>query len=257
MPLTASETVAFYGEQAARSGKGIAVALERNDFFLAQLNYNGLLNERLMQGLIQWRHQLGDPSVPFSLAIDELSNAYSVLERLGGGQYPIWEGFHFHDLELIEFLVGRECSSEIADEVIQGWNGKPRDFADTMLSMALLHALCTGDLSPRWNELMSAASGNKRMKLLAETFQEYGRIITCAARGDGPAAIDAVEHCGELFKKRKRDSYYSGGTSVFGGGLDNNFVVDYPLAALVKRFVPKEALFRLSSDAAIHLWRWA
>ena len=52
----------------------------------------------------------------------------------------------------------------------------------------------------------------------------------------------------ELFRRRKKDSFFAGGVQTSGGGPDNDFTVDYRFAALSKRIG--------HAGNSIHAWRW-
>jgi hypothetical protein len=51
-----------------------------------------------------------------------------------------------------------------------------------------------------------------------------------------------------LFHQRRNDPYFAGGVQYYGGGSDNENVVDFMLAAVLKRVA--------RSSASIHAWRW-
>jgi hypothetical protein len=97
---------------------------------------------------------------------------------------------------------------------------------------------------------VKSVSRAKRTSLLGETFLTYFDLMAIE-RSDDSSAIELTRQALASFVRRKRDAYYSGGVAYEGGGLDNDAVIDYHLAAIwhVRGWDPS----RLPPEERVHV----
>ena len=143
------------------------------------------------------------------------------------------------------FLLGRDLT---IPTVISDLVGRHRsENADVALSYHILDAI---DGRP-WREdlepLLSRLAAKKRQALAVETYQTYIAILN-TPQGD-KSVEDLVRRAEENYTRRARDPFFSGGPGYMGGGPDNAYMVDFVLAAILKK---------IGWDGeTIHRWRWS
>jgi hypothetical protein len=95
-----------------------------------------------------------------------------------------------------------------------------------------------------WDAAMAVLRRSKRAALACDTYALYQRLLQANAN-----EVDSLVRQAEvLFRKRARNGFYGGGPQTQGGGPDNDFTVDYRLAAILKKLG--------YTGETIHLWRW-
>lgn len=126
-----------------------------------------------------------------------------------------------------------------------------RPFSNRQLSVLLYERLTGMPPSMDWDRAVAQLAAKKRSKLAAETYSCYGRIMHAAGEGQIELAMKESRNAASLFAKRAADPFYQGGPSIAGGGPSNDFVIDYELAAIQRRYFESAA-----PGAEVHWWRW-
>jgi hypothetical protein len=86
MAMTATEMIAFFGEQAEDAIYGISAAKKKQSIELAVLNVNEQFKCYLMQGLIQWRNQLESPRAALLQAVKSFETGVELITSMGGSR---------------------------------------------------------------------------------------------------------------------------------------------------------------------------
>jgi hypothetical protein len=113
--------------------------------------------------------------------------------------------------------------------------------SDRLLDAVLSNSLFGTVDSIKWESGMQQLREHGS-SLAVDTYESYLAMRNVQDDGNQFATLE------DCFTKRKKDKFFSGGEQTEGGGLDNDFVVDYRLAALAKHA-------GLKNDS-VHCWRW-
>ena len=89
-------------------------------------------------------------------------------------------------------------------------------------------------------------ASKKRQMLAVETYRTYFDLLD--AGGDAVRTEELVRIAETNYKKRARDAFFGGGPTYMGGGPDNPYVVDFILAAILKKIG--------WTGETIHKWKW-
>jgi hypothetical protein len=238
--MTPVEMVQFFTGRATSSAKALLAAQASGNFDLALLNARQLFKARLMCALLRWR--LGDdPRSDAEEAISNLAAGRSVLRQLSPDtavdpMIPLEKALIIATLldKPIDVPPGASASSDS-----EAYERK----LDWLLAYAVRGQIPEG---AALGSAMAELSGRKRCRLAAETYQAYFAILR--GKSDGATLDPLVAGAEALYKQRARDSFYSGGEQTDGGGPDNPHVVDYRLAAVLKKVGYR--------GESIHRWRW-
>jgi hypothetical protein len=233
MAMTPVEMIDFFGERAELTRRGMAAASSSSNYYLAAVNCREAFKCRLMQGLIRWR--LGnDPTESLIQAVHVLPDDWNMLVEFGGEKAAISDT-PAEKAGFVSYIVGEQsppCAVEPDD--LEG---------DRLLDAILGNALFGMPVDDLWdrgmNQLQQTGSS-----LAVDTYELYREMLTAPTSGLG----SLMEEGGRLFKKRKTESFFSGGDQTEGGGPDNDVTTDYRLAALAKRAGYE--------GAGMHAWRW-
>lgn len=214
----------------------MAIAKENGNYQLAALNCRQALRSRMMQGLIIWRS--GDkPTLQFEHAISRFAEDWRTLQEIGGESAMLSDA-GYEQVYFVAYLVDQPLPFVAHSNAAKG------KLCDRMLDTVLGQWLFDGWDATLW-EVGMEAMHTRTSKLAVSTYAYYQRV-TQASKQDFPEFEATAD---ELFRQRKKDSFFAGGVQTSGGGPDNDFTVDYRFAALAKRI-------GLSSDSSIHAWRW-
>jgi hypothetical protein len=241
------EMIAFYAERS----NDLLRSLGRVGPELRLQNSHHAYLCQCMVGLLIWRGG-SNPTEALSkaLAVAELVPAnYEV----AGFPY-LWVNFDVASAGLLAILLEVEVPASLKavlpseDLILRA----TREYSAQALSLSLT-AVLMGRSQPEFlDAVLSAVPKIRRLSLLRETFECYRDLLD----PDGTYAtfIERVRHAESLFLRRKRSDYFSGGRQVDGGGPDNDFVVDYRLAAILKT----RRYFENSDGGVIssHQFRW-
>lgn len=119
-------------------------------------------------------------------------------------------------------------------------------YADVALDYCILDALGGHEWRSNFALSLEQLATKKRHSLAVESYRTYFALLD--SNGDN-AAVNALVQVAEVnYKKRARDGFYGGGPTYTGGGPDNPYVVDFQLAAILKKI-------GWAGDS-IHRYRW-
>lgn len=224
MALTSEEMIEFFSQQAGLAMRGLQHAQDTDNAALARLNCRQGVKCFMMSGLLQWRLGL-NPTHAFLKAIDFQKQASKIdkslsdcaVERIG----------------FLCFLVDKDCQDLELDKAT----------GDLLLDRLLCNGFRDEINGSAWNDGMRVLREHGS-RLAFETYETYKRFLD--ASDEELAGI--FDQLVQLFKKRKRDAFYSGSDQTEGGGPDNDHTVDYRLAALAKK--------RGLQVGSVHCWKW-
>lgn len=224
-----NQKLELFEQQSVRSRKGLDAAIATSNYQLAALNCRQGFKSRLMRGLVQWRS--GDnPTGALTECVGFHKEAIQAMESIGKSDFKMTDSA-IERVGFVAYLLDMEWS--VFDLV--GFE------ADRQLDAVLSNSLFSTVDAVTWE------SGMKQLRehgssLAVETYENY---IAMRSGGEAGNSFTTLETC---FTKRKKDKFFSGGEQTEGGGMDNEFVVDYRLAALAKHAGLK--------DESVHSWRW-
>lgn len=231
--MTAEEMVGFYEETLQTGRSGMAIASETSNYYLASFNCGDAVNCRMMQGLLSWR--LGrNPSEYFKKGLQVFAEDWKTVAAIGGEKASLSDTPN-EIVPYISYLVG-EPNAAIAFDV--------RELKSDRLLSALLGNWLYDSLDTTLWEKGMAQLRKPRSALGVATYELYWAIVHASAE-ELPALVERGE---ALYLKRESDPWFCGGPSTEGGNGDNEHVVDYHLAALLKRKGYK--------GDSVHTWRW-
>lgn len=173
-----------------------------------------------MSALIDWRHHLADPREKLRIAFEACKAAIETLPALDTPT-PLSGRFRFYDIAILAKLLELETPPTYLP-ILQIC----RTSGDT--DSCLDYALAETIAGPHdvLEKTINEATFSKRQELLKDTYSAYRDLLV----GDA----GSLQRAEVNFTRRRSDAYYSGGLQIDGGGLDNSFVTDYRLAAILK-----------------------
>ena len=224
--MTPAEMVKFHIERSMSAAKAMLAAQAAGNFALAAQNARQLFKNRLMTGLLTWRLG-GDSRSAVEEAVAGFVAGRHVLQQIDPGA-KVDQVLPVPNALLVAFLVDKDPES--SPDVAQS---DEHDACERRLDWLLV----VGD--PREGGSRRGGRRGRRARV-KEALQARGRHLPhllrdpapCAA--GGPAERPGPDGRGAL-RQRARDSFYSGGEATEGGGPDNAYVVDYRLAAVLKK----------------------
>lgn len=119
-------------------------------------------------------------------------------------------------------------------------------YADVALDYHLLDALGGREWRDGLEEPFDRLASKKRQSLAVESYRTYFALLEEGRDGLETEAL--VLRAETNYARRAKDAFYSGGPTYMGGGPDNAYVVDFALAAILKKIRWK--------GESIHKWRW-
>jgi hypothetical protein len=252
MTMTAAQMVDLFREQAEMSWAAVQAAKSSANYDLAAFNASAAFDSQLMTALIQWR--LGeDPRPNLTRACAMVGDGLAVLASLQPGA-PHWRLFDFSQAGFLGLLGDQALPKEFEPRLSE-WRTHAVDHLGQFLDRALVAAIRNGEEPPEWGPMIASLTANPRFGLFRETYSAYMEAITRRPTGAVDHALQAASRAAGLFRKRESDSYYAGGRGTDGGGPDNAYVVDFRLAALIRKRLP-EAASSLAPGERTHVWRW-
>jgi hypothetical protein len=215
------------------SEEAAATALRDGKADLVFFNLRGVVTHQLELALYHWR--VGDNPVSFlEGAVAAADRAIEVHEA-----HPDWPGLeevNFVLVRYLTFLLDREDRFAPYVGLL--------DAPDALLDYGLVETLHDRRPAEQTYVVLQKVEEVKRLALLARTYRTYFEIL--GARGVAlPAKVAEAER---NYAERKRDGFYAGGAEYSGGGPANPHVVDFVLAAVLKK-VDYEG-------PSIHRFRW-
>lgn len=229
-------SVGFYQEQADLFREGFAFAKTDANPPLMVLNATQIFVATAACALMRWRAGQ-DPVALVEKTLDESGSHLEDMVRAGVPD-EFLSGFPAERLAFLAYLMGRDLG------FLWRFPAPASEYA--ALDRKLLSALCGMGSVADLVELNDRFSKKKRHALAAESYRCYGAILMASSAG---AAFDAelalAERC---YDERSRNSFYSGGEEIEGGGPGNSKFLDYRLACVLKAVG--------YPGPSAHLWRW-
>jgi hypothetical protein len=182
-----------------------------------------------MRGLVQWRCG-DDPIGALTECVGFHREAVHAMESIGKSDFKMTDSA-VERIGFIAYLLDLDWS--VFD--LAGFE------SDRLLDAVLSNSLFSSVDVSKW-DIGIRQLREQGSSLAVETYESYIAIRSGQETWNSFATLEAC------FNKRKKDKFFSGGEQTEGGGLDNEFVVDYRLAALAK-------LAGLKVES-IHSWRW-
>lgn len=231
MAMNQQEMIEFFREQADLSVTGLDVARANANYHLAAFNCSDRFTSLLMVGLLQWRLGI-NPKSALIAALDAAEESLVQLRQMDASA-RLCNAIPYEEAMLISTLVDRD----IADLDCSSLSNDRR--LDLMLAKRLRGQIDDKSFSEAIEEYRSKG----RPELAVATYECYGHLLSGAGE---PATL--LARAEELFIRRKKDRFYSGGNQTAGGGRDNDVTVDYRLGAVLK--------YAGIGGASIHHWQW-
>lgn len=219
--MHSTEAMDFFKKQMSRAQNGLAVGQSSGNYQLFALNTRQLFKTQLMQGLIAWR-QGAEAAQLIASAVGKLEANADVLAGMPGIELSSID-LPFEKAAIVSFLLDRptRLSSPLVDVIAP----------DRRLDATMVSELAGGSPGDgAHSELVSLA---KISDLAARSYETYFELLGPSVEGH---SVDEMVREAEInFKSRISDSFYSGGDQTEGGSQDNGLVVDYRLAAVLKK----------------------
>lgn len=142
------------------------------------------------------------------------------------------------------FLLGDPVT--LSPELLALVRREQGQHADMALEYHVLDAIEGRDWRSGVRELIDRLASKKRRGLAAESYQTYFALLEL--EGTDAHAKALIQRAESNYTRRAKDAFYSGRPIYMGGGPDNPYVVDFILAAILKKI-------GWIGDS-IHKWRW-
>lgn len=224
MALNAAQMSAFFEQQANLASRGLERAIETKNRRLASLNCRQGVKSFTMAGLIQWRQGI-DASNAFKRAIDFQNIAATAMTDLNDCPRE--------RVGFLAFLI------DLPHDQVETASLQSDRLLDSILCNSLHHEVNFAE----W-ERGIIGLGKHGSSLAVATYDGYRQLMQVPEHERSSVFAQVAN----FFEQRKRDGYFSGSDQTEGGGLDNEFTVDYRLGAIAKKL-------GLNVDS-IHSWRW-
>lgn len=224
----------LYTQWLADSREIIQLSSVREDAGLFAENAGDIFRYSMMLGMMAWRE--GDnPATLFNQAIDDiLVYRHDLISRgMNTSNLPL------STATIIAFLLDRQSDFTLASCEL--------DFAGDLFLDCQLAKRLQG-LPPEANvqKGFERLAKLKRQALAARTYETYFDLLDM---GKASVEVEKLISAAEAnYSARRRDAFYSGGWDIEGGDEDNDYAVDYRLAAILK--------YRNIVSSSVHRWRW-
>ncbi|KCZ53781.1 hypothetical protein HY29_16040 [Hyphomonas beringensis] len=218
--------------------------IARGDYPLAYRNIARSLEKHFDTALLRWRR--GETPVPDMEQVLETSGKMLAAitnwslndETLNGVGYT-WIIVHY-----AAFLLDRKV--DLANERLVRIREHVSQYADVELDYHILDAIEGREWRDGLTEPFERLASKKRQMLAVETYRTYFNLLDTG--GDAVRTEELVRIAETNYTKRARDAFFSGGPTYMGGGPDNPYVVDFMLAAILKKIG--------WTGETIHKWKW-
>jgi len=232
--MNTAEAIEFFSNQAGRAERGILVAQSTRNYQLFALNSGQLFKSQLMCALSSWR-QGEDARQLMTLAVENLGRNAQALSELDVTGNSLL-GLPLERAQIVSFLIDTPGWRESCGHEFTSADKK----LDAALASLLISSRTSVDVEYELRELFKASA------LAADSYRLYFEILSLEPTGHEVSS--AIEKAERNFECRARDPFYSGGDQTEGGGADNSLVLDYRLAAVLKKIQ--------YVGPSIHRWSW-
>ena len=216
----------------------------RGDYPLAYRNLARSLEKRFDTALLRWRR--GESPIPDMKAA--LATSGEMLAAITDWKLDdatlIGKGNAWQLVRYISFLLDQPVALPL--ELLTRICEDQSHYADLELNQHILDALEGRKRREGLSEPFERLAAKKRQMLAVATYRTYFDLLDT---DEGAERVQALVRAAEgHYEERSKDGFYGGGPTFVGGGADNPYVVDFVLAAILKRI-------GWIGDT-IHLWRW-
>lgn len=202
------------------------------------MNYRMWAEAHIQIGLVQWRRGK-DPRPEFTAGLDAVDQgiAEAINRKAEPGDI---DQLKLHVAQPIAYLMGRNLP------VLEGEALRTDELPDVVADHLLADALFDRPYKDRLPVVIEALASKKRQMLALVSFQTYFNLLDA---GGDPARIAQLAAEGDAnYLRRKKNVFYSHGALLSAGGDDNDILLDWQLAAVLKKVG--------FTGESIHRWRW-
>ena len=189
---------------------------------LVAFNIGQAIKSRLMQGMIAWRSHLASPEPIFQQVIVFARESISKYLPSNLSQVLLNNHLGLSKANFMAFLIGNE-------QIPAGLAGLE---GDLLLDYLLANHLYNQWDSEAWSRGIDGLRKHVGTDLALRSYQTYLDILHS---NDSDTIRNLVNVAIDDYAKRKSNAFFSGGDQTNGGGHDNAYVVDYRLAAVMKK----------------------
>ena len=238
------KNIHFNGIELADIARINVEVIARGDYPLAYRNLARSLETQFDTALLRWRRgesPVADMKAALATSGEMLA---AITDWHLDDETLIGKGHAWSLVRYMAYLLDRPV--ELPEEALLRIREDRSKYADVALDYHILDALDGREWRQGVADFLERLAAKKRQTLAAETYRTYFGLLE-AVRGDEQAQV-LVSAAEANYKKRARDAFYGGGPTYMGGGPDNPYVVDFVLAAILKRIV--------WTGDTIHKWTW-
>lgn len=221
-----------------------AKMIAQNNFVQVYSNLTDRLSYEFAIGLFRWR-RAESPIADFETVLatgQELLaaiNQWSIPEASVVGYGYVWDLARY-----ASFLLGDPIA--LSPELLALIRREQSQHADMALERHVLDAIEGREWRTGARELIDQLASKKRQGLAVESYRTYFALLDVGSNAADTKTL--IERAERNYARRAKDAFYSGGPIYVGGGPDNPYVVDFTLAAIMKKIGWK--------GESIHRWRW-
>ena len=189
------------------------------------MNYGGWGECHIKIGLVQWRRG-EDPRPEFTAGLDAIEQGIAEAIIQDAGSQDI-DQLRLQVAQPIAYLMGRTLP------VLEGYAPSEDELPDVVADFVLADALFDRPYKDRLPAVIKALGSKKRQMLALLTFQTYFDLLDAAGN---PARIAELAAKGDAnYLRRKKNVFYSQGAVLSAGGDENDILLDWQLAAVLKK----------------------
>ena len=236
---TPQEHIEFYKEQVQIFTNGLIYSqnLTEDKLYLSIFNTEQIFICNLMIGLIEWRINQ-NPKLQLIKTITHFEKELSKLK-----EYEEYKKFHNPFLIITANYIAYLCNLEI-NLVVNSLVTKDEHYN---IEYYLFKSITKSSYFK--NEVETSLykiNKSKRHLLVFDTYTNYFQILEDFE--NNVSVNSKIEMAESLFKKRATNPYYSNGYGIDGGYLNNSLVIDFRLAAILKKIQ--------YNGNSVHKWKW-
>lgn len=218
--------------------------IARGDYPLAYRNLARSLEKRFDTALLRWRR--GESPVADMKAALAISG--EMLAAIANWQLDdetlIGKGGAWSLVGYMVYLLDQQV--ELPGDRLIRIREVRSQHADVALDYHILDAIAGREWRDGLAETLVRLAAKKRQMLAVETYRTYFSLLEAEGREE---KVEGLVKAAEVnYQKRTRDGFYGGGPTYMGGGPDNPYVVDFVLAAILKRIG--------WTGETVHKWTW-